>query len=272
MRLLALFLILHGAAAFLRARAPVLRGEKARLWDRRRGGVDDPDLEGEPFYDGDDEDDAGRGRRRRVTSRRVRDTRLWQRPLLPSELGKALLAGAFVFGVGTGVTVDSAINTDPRDLASRDAIDRQAPNPNLCQRYGSSALALDSRVFVTFNPFSVYITQADVKPACVLRQSNISQVLGSRNLVSKEDFKNCRNSYNTWAYVGDIEDEPQLSCVYQSDDAQNEFLSNPKVGLGEDVYDKKRAKKAAESLQRSRSDIERAEKRLQEEMADLGKF
>ena len=26
--------------------------------------------------------------------------------------------------------------------------------------------------------------------------------------------------------------------MYQSDDAQNEFLSNPKIGLGEDVYDK----------------------------------
>ena len=31
---------------------------------------------------------------------------------------------------------------------------------------------------------------------------------------------------------------PQVNCVYQSDDAQNEFLSNPKIGLGEDVYDK----------------------------------
>ena len=40
------------------------------------------------------------------------------------------------------------------------------------------------------------------------------------------------------AYIGDINDKPQVNCVYQSDDAQNEFLSNPKVGLGEDVYDK----------------------------------
>lgn len=47
----------------------------------------------------------------------------------------------------------------------------------------------------------------------------------------------CKNGMNTWAYVGDVNDKPQLSCVYQSDDAQNEFLSNPKVGLGEDVYD-----------------------------------
>lgn len=42
----------------------------------------------------------------------------------------------------------------------------------------------------------------------------------------------CKNGSNTWAYVGDLNDQPQLSCVYQSDDAQNEFLSNPKVRKG----------------------------------------
>lgn len=30
-------------------------------------------------------------------------------------------------------------------------------------------------------------------------------------------------------FIGDINNNPQLNCVYQSDDAQNEFLSNPKV-------------------------------------------
>lgn len=48
----------------------------------------------------------------------------------------------------------------------------------------------------------------------------------------------CKNGNNTYAYVGDINDKPQLSCVYQSDDAQNEFVSNPKIGLGEDYLDK----------------------------------
>jgi Protein of unknown function (DUF3172) len=89
---------------------------------------------------------------------------------------KALLAGIFVLGIGTGVTVDSAINTNPKDLASRDAIDRNAPNPGICQTYGSSAMVVDQRVFVTFNPFSIYVSQADVKPGCVLRQSNFVQV------------------------------------------------------------------------------------------------
>jgi hypothetical protein len=46
---------------------------------------------------------------------------------------------------------------------------------------------------------------------------------------------------NTWAFVGNLEDTPQLSCVYKSRDAQNEFLSNPKLGIGEDYLDDDRS-------------------------------
>ena len=62
----------------------------------------------------------------------------------------------------------------------RDAIDRNAPNPKICQKYGSAAMVLDQRVFVTFNPFNVYVTQADTKPGCVLRASNVVQQLQVR--------------------------------------------------------------------------------------------
>lgn len=85
---------------------------------------------------------------------------------LPESVSKALLAGVFVLGVGLGVTVDSQINTNPKDLASRDAIDQAAPNSKLCATMGASAMAFDQRVFVSFNPFNVYVAQADVKPAC----------------------------------------------------------------------------------------------------------
>jgi len=157
---------------------------------------------------------------------------------LPKQLTKALVAGVFVIGVATGVTVDSAINTNPKDLASRDAIDRQAPNPKVCTNYGSSAMAFDQRVFVSFNPFNVYVAQADVKPACVLRQSNVVPVLmQDKQLINEKEVRGCKANMNTWAFVGDLNDKPQLSCVYKSEDAQNEFLSNPKVGIGEDVYD-----------------------------------
>ena len=153
-------------------------------------------------------------------------------------LNRALVAGFFVAGIGTGISIDSAINTNPKDLASRDAIDRNAPNPKLCATYGSAAMVLDQRVFVTFNPFSIFVTQADTKPGCVLRPANVVPLLQQeRKLLTDADVESCKNGFNTWAFIGDINNKPQLNCVFQSDDAQNEFLSNPKVGLGEDVYD-----------------------------------
>jgi len=148
------------------------------------------------------------------------------------------------------VTVDSAINTNPKDLASRDAVDRNAPNPTLCAEYGASAMAFDQRVFVSFNPFNVYVAQADVKPACVLRPSNVVGVLQSRKLLKDKEVQSCKSNMNTWAFVGDVDDMPQLSCVYKSEDAQNEFLSNPKLGIGEDVWDDDR-----EIMQKSTSKV-----------------
>jgi len=156
---------------------------------------------------------------------------------LPSSVSAALLAGVFVLGMGTGVTVDSQINTNPRDLASRDAVDKNAPNPTLCTTYGASAMAFDQRVFVSFNPFNVYVAQADVKPACVLRPANIVPVLKERKLLNDDEIRSCKMNMNTWAFVGDLNDQPQLSCVYKSEDAQNEFLDDPKRGIGEDYLD-----------------------------------
>ena len=156
---------------------------------------------------------------------------------LPESLSKALLAGVFVLGVGLGVTVDSQVNTNPKDLASRDAIDNAAPNPTLCAKLGASAMAFDQRVFVSFNPFNVYVSQADVKPACVLREANVVPVLKAKGLINDNEVRSCKQNMNTWAFVGSLDETPQLSCVYKSQDAQNEFLSNPKVGIGEDYLD-----------------------------------
>ena len=161
---------------------------------------------------------------------------------VPSSVSAALLAGVFVLGIGTGVTVDSQINTNPKDLASRDAVDKNAPNPTLCTTYGASAMAFDQRVFVSFNPFNVYVAQADVKPACVLRPSNVVPVLRERKLINDNEIRGCKMNMNTWAFVGDLNDQPQLSCVYRSEDAQNEFLEDPKRGIGEDYLDDDREK------------------------------
>lgn len=64
----------------------------------------------------------------------------------------------------------------------------------------------------------------------MLRPANVVEVLQrKRGLLTDEDVETCKGGMNTWGFVGDLNDHPQLSCVYQSDDAQNEFLSNPKV-------------------------------------------
>jgi len=181
---------------------------------------------------------------------------------LPDAVSKSLLAGIFVLGVGLGVTVDSAINTNPRDLASRDAIDQAAPNARLCAEMGASAMSFDQRVFVSFNPFNVYVAQADVKPACVLRPSNVVPILKGRKLINDKEVFACKSNMNTWAFVGDLDNTPQLSCVYKSEDAQNEFLENPRFGIGEDYLDDDRArvKDAKKRIKDSMTDAQKQEK------------
>ena len=218
---------------------------------RRRRYNDDDDDEEEDYYDEYDEYVAERRKRRKVDDLgEFRDRTGLDLPSsygrrdgwrLPEAVSKSLLAGVFVLGIGLGVTVDSQVNTNPKDLASRDAIDNAAPNPTLCAKLGASAMAFDQRVFVSLNPINVYVSQADVKPACVLREANIVPVLKARGLINDDDVRSCKQNMNTWAFVGSLDDTPQLSCVYKSQDAQNEFLSHPKLGIGEDYLDDDRS-------------------------------
>lgn len=222
-------------------RSPLSKQLFARRSNRYYDDEDDDDYDDEYYDDSRRYDDLGDFRERSglnlPSSYGRRDG--WR---LPEAVSKALLAGVFVLGVGLGVTIDSQVNTNPKDLASRDAIDNAAPNPTLCAKLGASAMAFDQRVFVSFNPFNVYVSQADVKPACVLRESNVVQVLKTKGLINDNEVRACKNNMNTWAFVGNLEDQPQLSCVYKSQDAQNEFLSNPKIGIGEDYLDDDREK------------------------------
>ncbi|KAL7553704.1 hypothetical protein ACHAWF_017022 [Thalassiosira exigua] len=181
---------------------------------------------------------------------------------LPPSVSAALLAGVFVLGIGTGITVDSQINTNPKDLASRDAVDKNAPNPTLCTTYGASAMAFDQRVFVSFNPFNVYVAQADVKPACVLRPANVVPVLKERKLLDDGEIRGCKMNMNTWAFVGDLNDQPQLTCVYKSEDAQNEFLEDPKRGIGEDYLDDDRARVGKKTGKMVKDNLTDAQKKM----------
>lgn len=62
-------------------------------------------------------DSTSSDRKRKPKSKTiVKDLNKWE------VVNRAVLAGVFVAGIGSGITIDSAINTNPRDLASRDAI------------------------------------------------------------------------------------------------------------------------------------------------------
>lgn len=46
----------------------------------------------------------------------------------------------------------------------------------------------------------------------------------------------CNRNMNTFAFVGDLEGSPEVSCVYHSEDAENQFLKNPKTATLGDGY------------------------------------
>ena len=140
----------------------------------------------------------------------------------------AILGGVFVLGIGVGIGFSSSASVDPQNVASREFIDRAAPNPELCVQYGASAIAMDARLFVTFSPFSVYVAQPRMQPGCVMRSNNWS-VLQQKGVVNGEQIKNCKNRMNTFAFTGSVESNPKIDCVYQNDAAGNLFLNQPGV-------------------------------------------
>ncbi|KAK9807055.1 hypothetical protein WJX72_012203 [[Myrmecia] bisecta] len=152
-----------------------------------------------------------------------------------SNFTKALIAGAFIMGMGTGVWFNSEVNFQPNNVASTEILDRQTPSSQICVANGYSSMVFDQRLFVSFNPFNVYVAQTEVKPGCVLRRSNIS-VLESRKLVMSSEVNNCKRSMNTFAFVGDLGKSPEVSCVYHSEDAENQYLKNPKQAIMGDGY------------------------------------
>ncbi len=71
-------------------------------------------------------------------------------------------------------------------VASTEIIDRRTPNSEVCMAYGYSAMVFDQRVFVTYNPFNLYVTQPEVKPGCVLRRSNFAVLEREKLVTSKQ--------------------------------------------------------------------------------------
>lgn len=138
----------------------------------------------------------------------------------------ALLAGVFILGIGIGIAFSSTATLSPANVASRDFIDRSAPNPELCVQYGASAMVMDTRLFVSLNPFNVYVSQPSLKPGCVMRTNNW-QILEQRRLITDQQVRECKNRMNTFAYTGDLGSSPEIDCVYQNDSAKNFYLNQP---------------------------------------------
>ena len=64
----------------------------------------------------------------------------------------ALVAAAFIAGLGLGVYFDSEVTLSPTNVASTEIIDRNTPNADICMAYGYSASVFDMKLYVTFNP------------------------------------------------------------------------------------------------------------------------
>lgn len=139
----------------------------------------------------------------------------------------AILAGVLVLGIGIGIAFSSTTTLTPANVASREFIDTKAPNPEICVQFGASAMVMDARLFVTLNPFNVYVAQPSMRPGCVLRQNNWA-ILEQRNLVSSSQVRECRSRLNTFGFTGNLDSEnPDIRCIYQNQAAENFFTSQP---------------------------------------------
>lgn len=79
---------------------------------------------------------------------------------------KALIAGAFIMGMGTGVWFNSEASVHPSNVASTEIIDRQTPNSEVCMANGYSSMVFDQRIFVSFNPCAPAPLWAGREPFC----------------------------------------------------------------------------------------------------------
>lgn len=137
-----------------------------------------------------------------------------------------IIGGVFVLGVGIGIAFTSVAGSGPANIVNREAIDARAPNPELCAQYGASAMVTDARIYVTLNPFNVYVSQPVMRPGCVLRSNNWA-ILEQRKLITSQQVNECKNRMNTFGFTGNLESSPDIRCIYQNDAAGNVFLNEP---------------------------------------------
>lgn len=152
------------------------------------------------------------------------------KPSLFNATSLAVLAGVFVLGIGIGLAFSSvATSGGTGKIVTLSDLESRAPNAEVCVQFGASAIAMDTRIFVTLNPLNVYVSQPTTRPGCVLRSNNWA-ILEQRGLVKQEQVRDCKQRMNTFGFTGELENTPQIDCVYQNDAAKNLFLNEPGVG------------------------------------------
>ncbi|USR92190.1 DUF3172 domain-containing protein [Phormidium yuhuli AB48] len=142
----------------------------------------------------------------------------------------ALIGGVFILGIGIGIAFSSTTTVNAQNVASREVLDRSVANPEFCVKYGASAMVVESYSYITLNPFNVYVSQPRMHPGCVVRNTNWS-ILERMNVVSSDEVRNCRNRLNTFGFMGDINDNPTVQCIYQNQAQDNNFLRQPGSGV-----------------------------------------
>ncbi|MFN3926944.1 MAG: DUF3172 domain-containing protein [Pseudanabaenaceae cyanobacterium] len=132
----------------------------------------------------------------------------------------AILGAVFAIGLGVGAAL-STLNPTPQTV---DAIrlDNIAPSREFCNNYGSSAMVMITRTYITLNPYAVYTSQTESVPGCVVLPQNWNLLL-SKNAITNDDIQQCRNRMNTFGFIGDLDNKPRVDCVYETRDAQRQL-------------------------------------------------
>lgn len=136
-----------------------------------------------------------------------------------------IIFSSFLLGILIGILSDSNVSINPNNFVSRNTLDVNAPNKNLCLSYGASALVIDHRNFITLNPFKIYTAQTSIQPGCVLKSNNWI-ILENKDLITSEEIKNCKQRMNTFGYIGELENSPEINCIYESNSTLNSFLES----------------------------------------------
>jgi hypothetical protein len=184
----------------------------------------DGDYDRYDYYGEGDYGDSDRGAGKRGAGRAKKSD--GGQPSFGNPLTLALFGGIFILGIGVGIAFSSTATVSERNVANREFLDRNAPNPDICVQYGASAMVVESRAYVTLNPFNVYMSQPSIVPGCVMRSNNWS-VLERAKVVTSEEVRDCKNRLNTFGFTGNLEDSPNIQCIYQNDGEGNQFRNNP---------------------------------------------